>query len=374
MWSPANCAPSPDSFLPQLGLAAEKRDTFTRLLGHSMKGTGRGAMSFQQLAIELEKLFHSGQTVQAIQRCHDAASLVPDDADAAKAINAVEAYRKVLHASLANPLSNQIASAAIRHLHPGSPQDYASHAFQSLAGIKTQVPTAKLEQMLGSSGLGAKSKPKPPPPESRLPFGMAHSSGTRKQTVRWHLWRAMPTAELWQAVALSVDIEPVDALRDEARREKRDPSPFARLPQEFFDRLMVCKANLSVNGPIRPQPPLYSGMLGPTCKVLVAEAVAFLAQAQFPLPPEMRALASAKSPAANDATEPQPAPMKGEDYPAGKVWTDERKAEARAYRDKHGLKMTAEHYGVSQATISKHIPAGKPIAKSLGPWAGLDKK
>jgi hypothetical protein len=25
--------------LPQLGLAAEKRDTFTRLLGHPLKGT-----------------------------------------------------------------------------------------------------------------------------------------------------------------------------------------------------------------------------------------------------------------------------------------------------------------------------------------------
>lgn len=56
---------------------------------------------------------------------------------------------------------------------------------------------------------------------------------------------------------------------------------------------------------------------------------------------------------------------------AGKVWTEERKAEARAYRDKHGLKKTAEHYSVSQATISKHIPAGHGKKKISGPWTGL---
>lgn len=54
--------------------------------------------------------------------------------------------------------------------------------------------------------------------------------------------------------------------------------------------------------------------------------------------------------------------------PAGAVWTPERKAEARAYRAVHGLKKTAEHYGVSQATISKHIPAGKTKLKVLDNW------
>lgn len=54
------------------------------------------------------------------------------------------------------------------------------------------------------------------------------------------------------------------------------------------------------------------------------------------------------------------------------VWTPTRKAEAREYRDKHGLKKTAEHYKVSQATISKHIPAGKKKAASH--WDALAKK
>ncbi len=62
------------------------------------------------------------------------------------------------------------------------------------------------------------------------------------------------------------------------------------------------------------------------------------------------------------AQPPQPAPqaeVTAGGPSGGKVWTDERKAEVRAYREKHGLKKTAEHYGVSQATISKHVPANK---------------
>lgn len=55
-----------------------------------------------------------------------------------------------------------------------------------------------------------------------------------------------------------------------------------------------------------------------------------------------------------------------------KTWTDERKAEARAYRNQHGLKKTAERYGVSEATISKHIPAGEK-KKTSGLWGGLQK-
>ncbi len=52
----------------------------------------------------------------------------------------------------------------------------------------------------------------------------------------------------------------------------------------------------------------------------------------------------------------------------GKVWTDERKAEARAYRKVHGLKLTAKLYGVSEATISKHLPVKKestPVGYSV---------
>ena len=57
-----------------------------------------------------------------------------------------------------------------------------------------------------------------------------------------------------------------------------------------------------------------------------------------------------------------------------KVWTDAFKAEVRAYRDKHGLKATAEHFGKSQSLISKHVPAGKPKKTVPHPFTGLGKR
>ena len=67
-------------------------------------------------------------------------------------------------------------------------------------------------------------------------------------------------------------------------------------------------------------------------------------------------------------------PASGDEPAKNKRWTDDFKAEARAYRDKYGLKKTAQHFGVSQTTISKHIPTGKEKPKPLGTWNALVKK
>lgn len=118
----------------------------------------------------------------------------------------------------------------------------------------------------------------------------------RRHGPRWPVWRALPRVELWQAVALSLGIEPKDSLRDVAKRGAlahpmrfRLPDP-PDLPAEFFERLNVCKRALSTDGPIRPQGSLYAGMLqNPCCLVLLAEVAAFLVLAEFTVPDEMRA-------------------------------------------------------------------------------------
>lgn len=46
-----------------------------------------------------------------------------------------------------------------------------------------------------------------------------------------------------------------------------------------------------------------------------------------------------------------------------KVWTPEKLAEVRAYREKHGTKKAAQHYGVSEQRIRKLLPGNKPKAK-----------
>ena len=61
-----------------------------------------------------------------------------------------------------------------------------------------------------------------------------------------------------------------------------------------------------------------------------------------------------------------------------KVWTDERKAEAQAYRNKHGLSVAAKYYGVSTTTISKHtVPPGqqkKTPRKTSSPFTRWGKR
>jgi hypothetical protein len=81
------------------------------------------------------------------------------------------------------------------------------------------------------------------------------------------------------------------------------------------------------------------------------------------------------APAAEQTPPPEPAQAQAQAQAApasGKVWTEARKAEVQQYRDRHGLKKTADHYKVSQATISKHTtPKKKPTAS---PFAGLGSR
>lgn len=106
------------------------------------------------------------------------------------------------------------------------------------------------------------------------------------KAVRWPAWLALPHVELWQAVALSLGVNPADELRDEVRRA---PSRFSRLPAEFFERLSHCKKAVSFDGPIKPQGSPYQGMLqSPACPVLMADVAAFLTLAGFELPEEVR--------------------------------------------------------------------------------------
>ncbi|MDP2065857.1 MAG: hypothetical protein Q8K38_07800 [Burkholderiaceae bacterium] len=70
-------------------------------------------------------------------------------------------------------------------------------------------------------------------------------------------------------------------------------------------------------------------------------------------------------PHATTATVPASTPTSTDN----KVWTDKRIAEAQAFRDKHGLKKTAELYLVSQATITKHTRPKKK--QEASPFSGL---
>jgi hypothetical protein len=101
---------------------------------------------------------------------------------------------------------------------------------------------------------------------------------------RWAVWRALPHAQLWQAVALSLNREPVEEMLDA-------PSLYSRtkLAAEFRRRLKDCLRAVSAAGPIKPQGSRYGRTSrSHRCAVLVSEVAAFLVLAGFTVPDEMR--------------------------------------------------------------------------------------
>lgn len=66
-----------------------------------------------------------------------------------------------------------------------------------------------------------------------------------------------------------------------------------------------------------------------------------------------------------DAPQAVPAESSASTTP-GKVWTAEKLAEAKAYREKYGTRKTAAHYQVSEARIRALLPSNKPRPKGFG--------
>lgn len=66
---------------------------------------------------------------------------------------------------------------------------------------------------------------------------------------------------------------------------------------------------------------------------------------------------------ATDTAPPAPVVTDSASTVPGKVWTPEKLAEMKAYREKHGTKKAAVHYQVSESRIRKLLPSDKPKPK-----------
>lgn len=80
--------------------------------------------------------------------------------------------------------------------------------------------------------------------------------------------------------------------------------------------------------------------------------------------------APAPSPPAAPVTDSPPGGME----PAtGKRWTTERKAELKAYREKHGTEEAARQYGISAARVRALLPSDKPQPKGYSAFTHRPK-
>lgn len=137
--------------------------------------------------------------------------------------------------------------------------------------------------------------PKAPPPIEPL-RGSPFAPSRKPSPANWSKWKHIPKCPLWKAICLTLDIEP-DEDKHDMRNWLRDcrGNPHG-LPSEFADRLEIARANVSTNGPIRPQA-LYAGVLkNPYGEVLLSEVAAAAISWGWTLPEMMQALALPAAP------------------------------------------------------------------------------
>jgi hypothetical protein len=240
---------------------------------------------------------------------------------------------------------NEKRKAAAAALHAEQAPERARLA--ALRALAEALPEPERRKVLDAAGVRRISSA--PPPPTPIGHGGSYISEPRSIPARWPVWRALPHAQLWQAVALSLNLEPIQAMLDQVGRY---PLRHARpdVPAEFLDRLAVCQRALSMAGPIKPQGPLCRGMLqSPLCDVLVAEVAAFLVLAEFSVPDEMR---QTTPPVAESAdTEPVPNEPK----------TDRQDRRLRAC-EAAGLKMPTSSVGRLPDGIAK-VAAAEGVSR-----------
>jgi hypothetical protein len=115
----------------------------------------------------------------------------------------------------------------------------------------------------------------------------------RRHDPKWAAWKALPRLELWQCVALSINLEPTERIKSAMQSGRQEGYRFSNMgaPAEFFERLSFCKQAISTSGPITPQGPLYGGILRDSkCPVLLRDVAAFLQAADFTMPEQLQAL------------------------------------------------------------------------------------
>ncbi|HUX64785.1 hypothetical protein [Sulfuricella sp.] len=129
-----------------------------------------------------------------------------------------------------------------------------------------------------------------------------------KRLPRWNKWRLMPEVKEWEAVSLSLNIEPGKIKTDS---EDDEAHPFNE-GEEFNDRLTIFNKHAS-NRTHFPTPCILNMANWYQCEVRLDEFAAWCAHVGFAIPPELSALAKA-APQAAEKVEAETDPSRNGDH------------------------------------------------------------
>ncbi len=175
---------------------------------------------------------------------------------------------------------------------------------------------------------------------------------------RWGVWLQLPAVKLWQAVALSIGCEPTEPLREAIFKGRAPDERAGAHVFELLKRWHYCEQALSFDGPIKPQG--YGMANPPVCPVLLADVAAFLADAGFELPEELRALVLVRA-------EPAPTHAEPAEVAASLVTKASQAAQKEAREDARLAHCEAEGIMFDKASL-RRLPDGiAKAAESLNP-------
>lgn len=174
----------------------------------------------------------------------------------------------------------------------------------------------------------------------------------------WDLWADMRRLRVWQAVALSLNINPgLPDMSAATAATMRDPARLRRFGAEFERRLAIALSQLSTDGPLRPLE-LYTGVLEDPCAMVSMKNFATFVQGlrkpwALPagFPQSVGPAAPASAPVGVSATPETTTPAA-----VDVRWTDEELAKLAAYRKEHGTKKAADHFNISTTRVRQLLP------------------
>jgi hypothetical protein len=192
-----------------------------------------------------------------------------------------------------------------------------------------------------------------------------------QQAPDWELWAAMATAPVWQAVALSLDIDPgtPGALLSELIGDSEDVG--AAFDAEFERRLVIAVNHLSVEGSLVPVKDSPGVLDEPSAVVKLRDFAAFAGALPKPwsLPEQFPRANGAPTGAIREHAPAAVAPNKH-----NKRWTPAALEELKSYREHHSAEKTAQKFSISTARVRQLLPSKDPSSPGYSVFTQRPKK